>query len=78
MHALNTAVIGLIQWKIMLHIFVNGKTRVVPNIRASNSNRPYIVLMVFVDVMRVWGVSICLHGDHGVENIYAAQWMENY
>ncbi|SJL06539.1 uncharacterized protein ARMOST_09880 [Armillaria ostoyae] len=26
----------------------------------------------------VWGVPIRLRGDHGVENLYATQWMENY
>lgn len=72
MHALNTAIVGLIQWKIVLHIFVDGKTRVVPNIRASNSNRPYVVLMIFMDATRIWGVPIRLRSDHGVENLYAA------
>ncbi|KAK0460231.1 uncharacterized protein EV420DRAFT_1673406 [Desarmillaria tabescens] len=34
--------------------------------------------MVFIDATLVWGVPIRLRGDHGVENLYAAQWMENY
>ncbi|KAK0435804.1 uncharacterized protein EV420DRAFT_295479 [Desarmillaria tabescens] len=55
-----------------------GKHVSVVNIRASNSNRPYVVLMVFIDATLVWGVPIRLRGDHGVENLYAAQWMENY
>ncbi len=70
--------VGLIRWKMLLHIFVDGKTRVVTNIRASNSNRPYVVLMVFLDAMLIWGVPKHLCGDHGVENLYTAQWMENY
>ncbi|KAK0484075.1 hypothetical protein IW261DRAFT_1331602, partial [Armillaria novae-zelandiae] len=28
----------LIRWKMLLHIFIYGKTRVVTNIHASNSN----------------------------------------
>ncbi len=70
--------VGLIRWKMLLHIFVDSKTRVITNIHVSNSNRPYIVLMVFLDATLIWGVLKHLCGDHGVENLYTMQWMENY
>ncbi|KAK0430203.1 hypothetical protein EV421DRAFT_2065640, partial [Armillaria borealis] len=34
--------------------------------------------MVFLDAMLFWGVSKHICGDHGVENLYTAQWIENY
>lgn len=68
--------VGLIRWKIVIHAFIDGKTRLVVGIRASNNNRAETVLELFHDCTSVHGIPSRVRGDHGTENVRVAEWME--
>jgi hypothetical protein len=68
--------LGLIRFKMVVHAFIDGKSRVVTGIRVSNNNRADTVLDVFMHATRSWGIPSCVRGDHGGENIRVAEWME--
>ncbi|KAK7017096.1 hypothetical protein VNI00_018688 [Paramarasmius palmivorus] len=68
----------LIRWKIVIHGFYDGHSRVVTNIRASGNNKQHTVLLVFFGAVHEWGVPDQCRGDHGIENVMVAQWMFNY
>lgn len=46
--------------------------------RASDNNTGQTVLDVFQQAASVYGVPNRLRGDHGVENILVAAWMEEF
>ena len=47
-------------------------------LRASNNNTGQTVLDLFLQAVRVYGVPNRLRGDHGVENILVAAWIEEF
>ncbi|KAF7367802.1 hypothetical protein MSAN_00844400 [Mycena sanguinolenta] len=47
-------------------------------LRASNNNRGQTVLDLFLEAVEQWGVPSRVRGDHGVENLLVAAWMEAY
>jgi hypothetical protein len=67
---------GLIRWKIVIHAFIDGKTRLLVGIRAHNNNRAATVLALFLDCISVHGTPSRVRGDHGTENVKVAEWME--
>lgn len=67
---------GLIRWKIVIHGFIDGKTRFVVGLRAHNNNRADTVLDFFLDITDVHGCPSRVRGDHGVENTGVARHME--
>ena len=67
---------GLIRWKIVIHGFIDGKTRFVVGLRAHNNNRADTVLHFFKDILAVHGCPSRVRGDHGVENARVADFME--
>jgi transposase InsO family protein len=67
---------GLIHWKIVIHAFIDGKSRYVVGIRASDNNRSETVLQVFINSIEKHGAPIRVRGDHGTENVLVAEWME--
>ncbi|KAK7696059.1 hypothetical protein QCA50_000700 [Cerrena zonata] len=67
---------GLIRWKIVIHGFIDGHTRLIVGIRAHNNNRADTVDKLFVDITSVHGYPCRLRGDHGVENVMVANRME--
>lgn len=73
---LNPLLLGLIRWGIVIHGFIDGYSRLITGLRASNNNRGETVLDVFLAATRIYGVPSRLRGDHGVENIIIAAWME--
>ena len=74
----NTHIIGLIHYKIVIHCFIDGYSRYVLAIQASNNNKGSTVLDLFVrGVVETHGVPSRVRGDHGVENIEVAKYMEN-
>lgn len=68
---------GLIHWRIVIHGFIDGYSRLIVGLRASNNNRGATVLDVFLRACEAYGVPSRLRGDHGTENIETACWMED-
>ena len=68
--------LGLIRFKMVVHAFIDGKSRAVTAVRVSNNNRAETVLNVFLEGTQAWGIPSQVRGDHGGENIRVAEWME--
>ncbi|TFY51120.1 hypothetical protein EVJ58_g10727 [Rhodofomes roseus] len=67
---------GLIRWKIVIHGFIDGYSRLIAALRAHNNNRAATVLLLFLMAAYLFGVPSRVRGDHGVENLAVAEWME--
>ena len=61
---------------MVIHCFIDSKSRYVTGIRVSNNNRASTVFDLFQDVIHNHGVPSRVRGDHGTENLMVAQWME--
>lgn len=68
---------GLIRWKIVIHAFIDGFSRLLTSIRASNNNRASTVLDLFHAAISVHGTPSRVRGDHGTENLEVAEYMED-
>ena len=68
--------VGLIRWGIVIHGFIDGYSRLITGLRAHNNNRGQTVLDLFLTACAIYGVPSHLRGDHGVENLLVAAWME--
>jgi hypothetical protein len=68
--------LGLIRWKIVVHGFIDGKSRFITGIRAHNNNCAQTVLDLFQEAVRLCGQPSRVHGDHGTENLLVALYME--
>ncbi|KAF7323543.1 hypothetical protein MKEN_00574400 [Mycena kentingensis (nom. inval.)] len=66
---------GLIRYKIVIHAFVDGKSRFVTGIRCSNNNRSDTVLALFDEAVRRHGLPRRVRGDFGTENVGVAEAM---
>ena len=66
----------MIQWKIVIHAFIDGKSRLVVGMRAHNNNRADTVLGLFLDAISVHGIPSRVRGDQGMENVRVVEWME--
>lgn len=69
---------GLIRWRIVIHGFIDGYSRLITGLRAHNNNRGETVLQLFLEAAALFGVPSRLRGDHGVENILLAAFMEAF
>lgn len=69
-------VAGLIRWKIVFHCFIDGYSRLITGIRASNNNRAQTVVEIFEAAIAVHGVPSRVRGDHGTENVLVRQLMD--
>lgn len=70
--------VGLIHWKIVIHAFIDGHSRFVLGLRASNNNRAETVAHLFSEIVGVYGFPSRMRGDHGVENLIVAELMEHF
>lgn len=70
--------LGLIRWRIIIHGFIDGYSRLVVGLRASNNNRAQTVLDLFMDATASYRIPSRVRGDHGTENVLVAQFMENF
>ncbi|KAK6977130.1 hypothetical protein R3P38DRAFT_2560206 [Favolaschia claudopus] len=67
---------GLIRYKIVIHCIIDGYSRFILGIRVHNNNRGASVLRLLLDVITLHGCPSRMRGDHGVENIEVAVYME--
>jgi hypothetical protein len=60
----------------VIHAFVDGYSRLVTAIQASNNNRAQTVLDLFLRGVGDYGMPSRLRGDHGTENVLVAAYIE--
>lgn len=78
---LNAAILfkGLIKFGFVTHAFIDGYSRYVVGLRVNNNNRAQTVLDLFSDAREQnRSTPSRVRGDHGTENLYVAQWMEEH
>ncbi|KAG6850294.1 hypothetical protein H0H93_015236 [Arthromyces matolae] len=68
---------GLIRWRIVIHAFIDGFSRLVTGIQASDNNRAETVFNLFNEAIHTHGIPSRVRGDHGVENLLVAEFMES-
>ena len=68
--------VGLIRWKLVIHAFVDGHSRFVVGIQVNPNNRAVTVLDLFLRAIAEHGTPHHVRGDHGVENVAVANYME--
>lgn len=67
---------GLIRYGIVIHGFIDGYSRLITGLRASDNNSSNTVLDLFLNAIDIFGVPSRVRGDHGTENLGVATWME--
>lgn len=65
----------LIRWRIVCHAFIDGKTGLVTGAHFSNSNCAGAAMDLFMNAVNAYGLPSRVRGDHGTENILAAEYM---
>ncbi|KAK7012914.1 hypothetical protein R3P38DRAFT_3278905 [Favolaschia claudopus] len=66
---------GLIRWRIVIHGFIDGYSRLITGLRASDNNRAQTVLDLFLAAAAIYLAPSRMRGDHGVENLLVAAYM---
>ena len=69
--------VGLIRYRIVIHGFIDGFSRLIVGMRANPDNTPETVLRLFLDAIEEHGCPSRCRGDHGWENILVAAFMES-
>jgi hypothetical protein len=60
----------------VVHGFIDGYSRFITGMKASNNNKAETVGQLFKAIIEVHGLPSRIRGDHGVENIVVAAIME--
>lgn len=68
--------LGLIRWKLVTHAFADGHARFIVGIQVSPNNRAITVFDLFLHATAEHGTPFHVRGDHGVENVLVANYME--
>jgi len=68
--------LGLIRWKLVIHAFIDGHSRFVVGIQVDPNNRAVTVFDLFLQATAEHGTPHHVRGDHGVENVLVADYME--
>lgn len=61
---------------MVIHAFVDGFSRLVTAIQANDNNRADTVLALFLSAIEEHHIPSRVRGDHGVENLGVAHYME--
>ncbi|VDI32535.1 Hypothetical predicted protein [Mytilus galloprovincialis] len=68
----------LIRWNIVIHGGIDGFSRLVTFLHASNNNQSTTVYDLFIEATTQHGVPSRIRVDHGVENVDICTFMEGY
>ena len=69
---------GLIHWGIVIHGFIDDYSQLITGLHTSDNNLGITILDLFMAAAKVYSVPSCIRGDHSIENILLAAWMELY
>jgi hypothetical protein len=70
-------VTGLVKFGIAIHGFIDGYSRLVVGMHASDNNKADTVLSVFQKAIGTYGLPRRVRGDHGLENTKVANFVES-
>jgi len=62
----------LIRYKLITHVCINGKTRLILYAACRDNNKAETVLSLFQNAVQRWGLPLRVHSDYGMENYLVA------
>jgi hypothetical protein len=65
----------LIRYKLITHVCIDGKTRLILYAACRNNNKAETVLMLFHNAVQKWGLPSRVRSDYGMENYHVAAYM---
>ena len=65
----------LIRYKLITHVCIDGKTRLIVYASCCNNNKADTVLFLFQNGVEKWGLPSRVRCDYGMENFYVGQYM---